>query len=226
MSECSAGEEEVASEDYGAMPVVMLVAGDVTVRTVPWRVLVENQTKSKALSPASFADGANDRDVFAMYDGELFGLGRLNRPTFVMRVNDDVFIYNSTGTLRDEGRTPGGKQPLAQFLREWEEGSYEMVLAEEYYEEGEKEAEAAPVEDDEVLTGGGVIAVGNRIAMAFNHPEVSWYGGLVVEVNDADALIAFDDGELKRFELSVLESDLKAGTLEHIDLQQEGSPSL
>ena len=126
-----------------------------------------------------------------------------HREIFVVRGEYCVYLFHGLGLGRlagerideEENHAPGGVQMLLGaegFVAEWEEGYYCCVGGVQVAEETERGAGG----------GGGweqMTALQQRVAVFYNLAHC-WYGELVVAVEESRCrLVAFDDGELKRF---------------------------
>ena len=115
-------------DDEDELPPVVLEVGDLRVTSAAWLdLLAEQEEDEDLLTPQQFADNAVDKDVYAMYDRVTLRQP-LDRRSLVMRFGEYVFVFDSSGHLRDEpelGRV-NGREKLEDFLREWREGYYGM----------------------------------------------------------------------------------------------------
>ena len=170
------------------------------------------------LVPESDLEGLDEGDVFAMEDRNELAQQWPGRKVFVgMGDGNDVWIFDEHGGLIDEPAegVDKGLQPFSGdggFKADWSEGYYRVP----------------PREQVEEPPAGGVCAIvreGLRVMMAFSGgdpPRTSWFGALAGRTLQAGIEFAFDDGELKLFNMEQLEADFKGGMLEALDASKGG----
>jgi len=238
------GEDVMEGEDddeHAIAVVALTIDGECDITSYDWMKLCKMQ--NKAMNAARLVQADNfakelPGHCLALEDRNSLAEEWPGRRVFVVRGATSACIFDEDGDAIDEPAdfVSAGVQPLEDedesktFGHDWDAGFYRYNHEHKEKDEDDEEEEEDDDDVDEAGKkaggddGGGaevdqqlpdIAAVGKRIKLCMGIPA-KWYSGKVFEdhLKSNSVLIAFDDGDLHRFEYKFLAAELAIKALQ------------